>query len=95
MTDHLTVALAQINAVVGDVAGNLAKLRAARAQARAAGADLVLPPELAVVGYPPEDLVLKPSLQRTVGGGGGSTPFLISSSSTSKTSVPWGPGRPL
>ncbi|MFN8721019.1 MAG: NAD+ synthase [Rhodospirillales bacterium] len=64
MTDRLTVALAQINAVVGDVAGNLAKLRAARAQARAAGADLVLPPELAVVGYPPEDLVLKPSLQR-------------------------------
>lgn len=64
MTDRLTIALAQINAVVGDVDGNLAKLRDARAKARAAGADLVLPSELAIVGYPPEDLVLKPSLQR-------------------------------
>ena len=64
MTDRLSITLAQINAVVGDVTGNLAKLRDARGRAAAAGADLVLPPELAVVGYPPEDLVLKPSLQR-------------------------------
>ncbi|MCB2102633.1 MAG: NAD+ synthase [Rhodobacterales bacterium] len=59
MTDRLTLALAQINPVVGDVDGNLARLRAARAQAAAQGADLVLPGELTLAGYPPEDLVLK------------------------------------
>jgi NAD+ synthase len=61
MTDALTIALAQINPTVGDVAGNVAKIRAFRARAAAAGADLVVFPELCVAGYQPEDLVLKPA----------------------------------
>ena len=63
MADTLRVALAQLNPRVGDVSGNLAKLRAARAEARAQGADLVLTSELVLSGYPPEDLVLKPAFQ--------------------------------
>ncbi len=59
--DTLTIALAQVNPVVGDVAGNAAKVRAARE--RAGDADLVLFPELFIAGYPPEDLVLKPAFQ--------------------------------
>ncbi|MBU6442756.1 MAG: NAD+ synthase [Alphaproteobacteria bacterium] len=64
MSDHLRIALAQLNPVMGDIAGNLAKAKAARATAAAGGADIILYPELFVTGYPPEDLVLKPALQR-------------------------------
>ena len=60
---QFTITLAQLNPTVGDVAGNAAKARAARAQARADGADLVVFPELFIAGYPPEDLVLKPAFQ--------------------------------
>ena len=63
MSAELAIALAQTNPTVGDVAGNLARIRAFRAQAAAAGADLVVFSELVVVGYPPEDLVLKTALQ--------------------------------
>ncbi|HEY1612818.1 MAG TPA: NAD+ synthase [Rhizomicrobium sp.] len=66
MTDSFRIALAQLNPVMGDIAGNLAKGRAARAEAARAGADVVLFSELFVVGYPPEDLVLKPALQEDV-----------------------------
>ncbi len=61
--DRLAIAAAQLNAVVGDVAGNAEKLRRARRQAAADGADLVALPELFIAGYPPEDLVLKPAFQ--------------------------------
>jgi NAD+ synthase len=61
--DRLVIALAQISPVVGDIDGNLARLRAARAEAAGFGADLVLAPELFLSGYPPEDLVLKPAFQ--------------------------------
>jgi NAD+ synthase len=61
-TVPLAIALAQLNPTVGDVSGNLAKIRKARAQAAAARADLLVLSELAVVGYPPEDLVLRPSV---------------------------------
>ena len=59
MTDSLIIALAQLNASVGDLAGNADAILAARA--KAAGADLVVTPELSVVGYPPAALVLTPA----------------------------------
>ncbi|HEY6630803.1 MAG TPA: NAD+ synthase [Rhizobiaceae bacterium] len=59
--DVLRIAVAQLNPIVGDVAGNLAKAREARADAARQGADLVLYTELFIAGYPPEDLVLKPA----------------------------------
>ena len=55
----LRVALAQINSRVGDLEGNVAKIAESIAEARDAGAELVLFPELAITGYPPEDLLLK------------------------------------
>ena len=63
MTQELAIALAQINPTVGDVAGNLIKIRDARAKAAALKADLVVFGELVLSGYPPEDLVLKPAFQ--------------------------------
>ena len=60
---RLTIALAQIPAIVGDIAGNRDRLRKARAEAAAFGADIVMAPELYLSGYPPEDLVLKPAFQ--------------------------------
>jgi NAD+ synthase len=66
MQDKLILALAQLNPTVGDIAGNMAKLREARKKAADEGADLVMTPELYVAGYPPEDLVLKPSFQNAV-----------------------------
>ncbi len=63
MLDHLAIALAQLNPVMGDIPGNLGRARAARAQARAKGADVILFSELFITGYPPEDLVLKPAFQ--------------------------------
>jgi len=60
MTAELTIALAQINPTVGNVAGNLDLIRTARNTATGK-ADLVVTGELAVSGYPPEDLVLKPA----------------------------------
>ncbi len=59
--DRLAIAIAQLNPIVGDVAGNAAKVRAARTQAT--DADLIVFPELFIAGYPPEDLVLKPAFQ--------------------------------
>lgn len=56
----LTVAIAQINAVVGDLAGNAERIADHAARAHAAGAALLLTPELALSGYPPEDLLLRP-----------------------------------
>ena len=60
MTDRLIIALAQLNASVGELAGNADAILAARALVPAA--DLLVTPELSIVGYPPEDLVLKPAL---------------------------------
>ena len=64
MTTHtLKIALAQLNPVVGDLAGNAGKLVAAHAESASLGADLVVFSELFLTGYPPEDLVLKPAFQ--------------------------------
>ncbi len=57
----MRVALAQVNTVVGDIDGNAARSAAALADAAEAGADITLLPELAVSGYPPEDLLLRPA----------------------------------
>ncbi len=62
--DKFKLALAQLNAVVGDIEGNLRRAREARAQAARAGADLIAFTELFLTGYPIEDLVLKPALQK-------------------------------
>ena len=62
--DTLRIAVAQLNPTVGDVVGNLAKAREARAEAAGQGADLVLFTELFISGYPPEDLVLKPAFMK-------------------------------
>ncbi|MEL6963224.1 MAG: NAD+ synthase [Pseudomonadota bacterium] len=67
MTDAIRIALAQINPTVGDLAGNLSKIRQRYNEAIAANADLIVFPELAVVGYPPEDLVLNPLFQQEAG----------------------------
>ena len=55
----LRVALAQINPAVGDLDGNVERIVAAIRDAEAAACDLVALPELAVTGYPPEDLLLR------------------------------------
>ena len=60
----MRLALAQLNTVVGDLDGNREKILASLAEARRAGADLVLLPELATTGYPPEDLLLRPAFVR-------------------------------
>ena len=62
-SDRLAIAVAQLNSIVGDVAGNAEKVRRAQMTAAAQGADLVVFPELFIAGYPPEDLVLKPAFQ--------------------------------
>jgi NAD+ synthase len=59
---NLSIAFAQLNPTVGDVAGNLARVRRARDRAGELGADLLVLSELILVGYPPEDLVLRPAL---------------------------------
>jgi NAD+ synthase len=61
--EKLSIAVAQLNSTVGDIVGNVGKVRAARATAAAQGADIVVFPELFIAGYPPEDLVLKPAFQ--------------------------------
>ena len=60
----IKVALAQINATVGDLAGNARRIVDAALRAHAAGAQLLVAPELALCGYPPEDLLLRPAFMR-------------------------------
>jgi len=62
MAQRFSLALAQLNPIVGDIEGNLDKARSARRLAAAEGADAVVFSELFITGYPPEDLVLKPAL---------------------------------
>ena len=62
MVDTLRITLAQLNQSVGDLEGNARAMVAARRRAAEQGADLIVFPELSLIGYPPEDLVLKPAL---------------------------------
>src|ERR1044071_5621889 len=64
MTDRLKIAFAQMNQRVGDLEGNAKAMLEMRRRAK--GADLLVCPELQLVGYPPEDLVLKPEFVRRV-----------------------------
>ena len=61
---ELSIALAQVNTAVGDLAGNSKKILEYTDRAERCGADLVIFPELCLTGYPPEDLVLKPEFVR-------------------------------
>jgi NAD+ synthase (glutamine-hydrolysing) len=65
-TGSLRIALAQVNLLVGDVGGNAARLLQWAHEARAAGADLVVFPELTLAGYPPEDLLFHRGFRRQV-----------------------------
>ena len=60
----LKIAVAQINCTVGDLAGNAARILGAAQRAQKLGADLLVTPELALCGYPPEDLLLRPDFYR-------------------------------
>lgn len=64
MSHSLTIALAQTNLVVGDIPGNINAIESWARRAAAAGAGLVVFPEMAITGYPPEDLVFKRSFQQ-------------------------------
>ena len=64
MADRLKIGFAQMNQRVGDLEGNAEAMLDVRRKAAAAGADLLMCPELQLVGYPPEDLVLKPEFVR-------------------------------
>lgn len=78
---RLRIAMAQLNTTVGDFAGNIQKILQAVGEARSLGVDLITFPELAICGYPPEDLLLKPqfieenlrSLEKVVDGSSGIT----------------------
>ncbi|WP_201616832.1 NAD+ synthase [Psychrobacter urativorans] len=64
--DTVTFALAQSHFLVGDIAANVEKMRTLALQARAQGTDVIIFPELALLGYPPQDLLLRPSLSGRV-----------------------------
>lgn len=63
---NLRVVMAQFNPHVGDIDGNAGKIIAFSQQAEEQGADIVVFPELSLIGYPPEDLLLRPSLQKRI-----------------------------
>lgn len=65
MRKTLSISVAQLNFTVGDVAANADRIIEVIAQARTAGCDLLVTPELALSGYPPEDLLLRPDFHRT------------------------------
>ena len=64
MADRFRLTLAQLNATVGDLAGNAARAKAAWDTAREAGADMVAFPEMFITGYNPQDLVMKPAFHQ-------------------------------
>ena len=66
MTPALRVVMAQLNLRVGDIDGNVQRIIEVAAQARQQQADLLVLPELSLCGYPPEDLLLRASMQRRI-----------------------------
>lgn len=65
-TSCVCFAIAQSHFLVGDIQGNVKKMRQLAEQAKAQGADIIVFPELSLLGYPPEDLLLRPSLSQRV-----------------------------
>ena len=61
----MKIAIAQLNCIVGDLSGNVQKIRAAAASAKEKGASVLLTPELSLTGYPPEDLLLREDFYRS------------------------------
>ena len=64
MSARLRIAMAQINPVVGDISGNVELIKSSVVQARDAGADVIVFPEMVLTGYPVEDLALRPAFRR-------------------------------
>ena len=64
MSARLRIAMAQINPVVGDISGNAELIKSSVVQARDAGADVIVFPEMVLTGYPVEDLALRPAFRR-------------------------------
>jgi NAD+ synthase len=64
VTDRIRIALCQLGQRIGDLSANAEAMLEWRTRAAAEGADLVMVPELQLIGYPPEDLVLKPEFVR-------------------------------
>jgi NAD+ synthase len=64
MSETFRLTLAQLSPTVGDIDGNAAKARAAWQQAKTAGSDLVVLPEMFLIGYQPQDLVMRPAFWR-------------------------------
>ena len=60
---NINVCLAQLNLLVGDISGNTQQVLKASEEALSQGSDVILFPELTLTGYPPEDLLLRPSLE--------------------------------
>ena len=66
MSQPMLVAIAQLNPIVGDITGNIAKLMSTWREAQRRGADLVVTSELFVTGYCPDDFILKPRIHRVI-----------------------------
>ena len=85
----MKIAIAQINCTVGDLAGNVARILDFAARARAQSVDLLITPELALCGYPPEDLLLRDDfyrrLRRALAAAGGRDRRHHASSSATRT----------
>ena len=85
---RVRVALAQLNPVVGDIDGNATRIARALDDAAAAGADVTLVPELAITGYPPEDLLLRPAFAAAARFDGGRVRVLAMDPPLPPSSVP-------
>ncbi len=66
MTEPLSLALAQLDPIVGDIAGNAAKIMTAWREAERRGAALLMTSEMALTGYAPDDFILKPRLHKVI-----------------------------
>ncbi len=90
----MKIAIAQLNATVGDLAGNAQAILAMAAQAAESGAELLLTPELALCGYPPEDLALREDFYAEAATHLERLALALPAGMTAVVGVPWGSGEP-